>query len=767
MFSNGFYSFTGLVASVIALNATELVQTFGIGLEPSHPQGIHRGQIHGTLSGNGETTVFSYTTNNPLYGKNAIYTEGGGLIECDGEFGAPRWADASLSFDGQRFVSLNTSPFIENPGLEVYEVRATGGAELIDWIPQQEFPGDFGDVFAPEFAISGRDASPFALVDVVFDEANGDLLVYNGDSFEAVGSLKDEFDTSLTSYRLYEGGGEENTIYFTKGTVTDPNAPQAPEVVFAYDGETLTESSIDRSGLSHSGYLSDFPISPNGRFVLFEIVDLSVPHIFSLALYDQQSESFTEFIPGSLGDSLPFYLDFRPSSNGMVFATTYVATENTNFGQTISVVFAPDGQVQTLSDYIRDRLPTIGEGITADTLDAIEIYEVLDFSDDGLRLLVTGQDTDGGYDAFLIDLLTGSFLSARQLGLIQNEDLVAMIESGSTSKELIGLFRGGRDAQIAEFGRGLSSILPAASSSVMSNALNHTFNLNSRFDMLHRESFARQQRGRDKNGWSGYAYSTAVIRDYESNVSDVRGDIESYGGMLVVDYKFSDSLYVGTGLGLKTDEGDFNSGGELNSDTYSASLYASSRFIDHLYLDALIQYADVEMESERQSLDVLRAKPEATAYGSEIRASYYFEKEGFTVAPKLSISYNYLDFDAYSETGGLSAASVENFSVESLRASLGVQAQHWFTFLERPLIGNLQLDWNHEFFDEGETIYASIEGTSFKTETDDPDSDSGLISIGFNYLLTDQIDLYGEYSKNFGESLNDDHVIRLGVSCLF
>ena len=119
---------------------------------------------------------------------------------------------------------------------------------------------------------------------------------------------------------------------------------------------------------------------------------------------------------------------------------------------TRSIVIAPDGKVQTIEDYILERVPESGLGITAEALADMEIHHVLDVSDDGLRLLVTGQDTDGGYDAFLIDLLTGSFLSARQLGLIQNEDLVAMIESGSVSKELIGLFRGAGDAEIAEFG---------------------------------------------------------------------------------------------------------------------------------------------------------------------------------------------------------------------------------------------------------------------------------------------------------------------------
>lgn len=67
----------------------------------------------------------------------------------------------------------------------------------------------------------------------------------------------------------------------------------------------------------------------------------------------------------------------------------------------------------------------------------------------------------------------------------------------------------------------------------------------------------------------------------------------------------------------------------------------------------------------------------------------------------------------------------------------------------------------------GEVVDASAAVASFNTRTDDPVTDSGLVSISLNYWLTERLQTYGEYSKNFGNSLNDDHVVRLGVAYSF
>jgi len=424
------------------------------------------------------------------------------------------------------------------------------------------------------------------------------------------------------------------------------------------------------------------------------------------------------------------------------------------------------GDVISFEDYLR--LRSAGDADVAALLDAVEVEDILSTSADGNTLLLSGVDAGGDYDFFLLNIASGSVtILPSTLDLINNPQIRQFLASGGANNELVTALQGATNAQIAEFGRGLSSVMPAAVGIVMNNALNHTFNLNSRFDMLHRETLTGLGAERERNGFGVYAFTTILDRDYESNVSGVTGQTDSYGGMLVGDWKIKDGFFAGFGLGYKEDETDFNTGAELEGDTFNLSGYFSYQVSEQFFIDGLLQYVDVDMDSTRLSLSRLTASPEASAYGTELRGSYYFDFELVSLALKGSLSYNRLDFDGYTESGGLGAATVESFEVDSFRSSLGVHAQHRAELADRALVLGAQIEWLHEFIDENEQIGASAAGASFNTETDNPDEDSGLVTLSAIYYFSDHWTGNVEYAVNFGDDVNEDNLLRLGLSYEF
>lgn len=670
-----------------------------------------------------DNTAFSIGSDGTIYGQFAQFTENfndltdfGYLMSTNG---AAQPIDVTIPTELTDQLALGIQAFLEDNGIPatLSEVKAEIANVIDEGLVELALDPDNPEVITTFF---------FEVPDVEIQEINGSTLLVNADiAIIAQGGIAD-------GGTLFEA--ESNALIdLRNGTIT--------------------------------------PLLPAGDV-------LAITGFNDLA--DEEG-----VLPDTIEDVFFGFEDFEGGilvNNGASVITTINYTDNGQFvSEEVVVHLKGEPRIQSVEDFILDQFPDAPEledgeepaedaPLNKEDIAEYDFEAIYDVSGDGTQILLVGTNPDGQLDAFIIDVdagVFGGFVDDRILALIENSAIRDSLIAGEASQELLQALNAASPEQIREFGRGIASIAPVAISNVMSNAMNHTFNLNSRFDALHRENFAGANLGR-KDGFAVYAFTTAVLRDYESNVSNVEGDVTSIGAMVVVDYKLNDRSFVGVGAGYKGDESDLNNNAELDADTFSMSLYGSFEPVDNFFVDTLFQYASVDMESERNTVGGRAiGEPEADAYGGQLRASYYFHMDQLVIAPKAALDIYQFDFDSYSERGGAGAANVQSFDITSIRSTLGVQAQYLMEIGGQPFIPHASIDWTHEYDANSQTINAAAGGANLSTRTDRPERDTGLFGLGASYYATDDLQIFGQYSKNFGNDVNDDHVLRLGLSYVF
>lgn len=198
--------------------------------------------------------------------------------------------------------------------------------------------------------------------------------------------------------------------------------------------------------------------------------------------------------------------------------------------------------------------------------------------------------------------------------------------------------------------------------------------------------------------------------------SELGYDYRELSGIIGADYRFLDWLVAGAAFEYSNVERDFNhNGGDLDSDTYAGSIYASVQPGD-FYLDTIFTYGESDVDSKRRIRFGVPNSPGAirrTAKGDTGTdewtfagvTGYNFHFGSLIAGPFMQGEWDRVEVDAFNESGAFGLDLHHNDDVRTSGTfGLGAQASYQISTSFGVVIPQLLMNWEHEFADDRRNI---------------------------------------------------------------
>jgi uncharacterized protein with beta-barrel porin domain len=268
-------------------------------------------------------------------------------------------------------------------------------------------------------------------------------------------------------------------------------------------------------------------------------------------------------------------------------------------------------------------------------------------------------------------------------------------------------------------------------------------------------------------------------------------DFTTLGITAGADYRLTEQLLLGIGLGLSRLDTDFDStpqspsGQKLDSDAYTLSLYGSWYPSDQLFVDAVLSLGYSDYDSRRRIVidsETNQPSENRTAkgsfdgwlYGASVSAGYdYPVAQGLTVTPTLGLDYAYADIDGFTENGanGLNLAFGDQ-DADTFTINLGLQASYAWSLDFGVVTPTLRGMWVFEMLgnsDDTRVQYANDPTglSAFRLASVGTDSSYGIVGGGLAATLPNNLSLFAEYDTVVGMDDFTIHRFAAGVRMTF
>ena len=278
-----------------------------------------------------------------------------------------------------------------------------------------------------------------------------------------------------------------------------------------------------------------------------------------------------------------------------------------------------------------------------------------------------------------------------------------------------------------------------------------------------------------------------IDKDRTQNEEGFKSDS---GGLTAgVDYRLSETLILGGAFGWGQTNTDIDaSGGSLDTDSYSLSLYGTWYQGESLFIDGIISYGWSDYDQKRNirysipgtvNVDqTASAKFDGNQWNLALNAGYDFSRGALTFGPRLGFKYISADVDSYSErmsrpteVGSGWASRISSQDYESFTSALGGQLSYALSQDWGVLVPQLQLDWVHEYKDDIQVVNGSYiqdpTNTQYSISGDAPDSDYFNLQLGLSAQFARGQSAFIYYQKVLDYKDIDGYSIGAGIRLAF
>jgi len=198
--------------------------------------------------------------------------------------------------------------------------------------------------------------------------------------------------------------------------------------------------------------------------------------------------------------------------------------------------------------------------------------------------------------------------------------------------------------------------------------------------------------------WS--AGSLSVGKLTSAGASETR--FSTSGLSVGADAQVANGLKLGLALGMGSDTTDIGSSGSRNEATsYTATSYASWRFMPHSYFDVSFGYGTLRYGLRRWSADggvMLQGNRSGDMFYGSMGVTELIKFSGWTISPYVRMDVAKISLAGYTETGsGLWALAYDPLNVTSLKGVVGGRAAYPIRMPWGTLTPTIRLDYRHAF----------------------------------------------------------------------
>jgi outer membrane lipase/esterase len=267
--------------------------------------------------------------------------------------------------------------------------------------------------------------------------------------------------------------------------------------------------------------------------------------------------------------------------------------------------------------------------------------------------------------------------------------------------------------------------------------------------------------------------------DADSSTEEVGYDFHGGGLTAGADYRITDQIVAGAAFGWLTRDSQFDSGGHMEQDEYSGSLYASY-LGEHLTADAIVTYSGVPYDIDRRVAftgvsTLARSHPDAYEVAASGSAGYDFQPValgGLMLGPQLQLDYVYWSLESFTESGGAGLAlHYSSQDIDSLQTILGGDVSYPISTGIGVVTPQLRAGWVHEFESDSRHITASFVNDDnhgrFFVRTRTPDRDWALLAGSASVALAGGWSAFVDYETVLGLSSFEQHKFTAGARLEF
>lgn len=278
---------------------------------------------------------------------------------------------------------------------------------------------------------------------------------------------------------------------------------------------------------------------------------------------------------------------------------------------------------------------------------------------------------------------------------------------------------------------------------------------------------------RDINFW---ATGLGEFGNFDGSGEHTGFDFSSGGFVLGVDVFRTDTLVLGVGGGyLRSDFNWDNQGGNTSIDSPKLGVYSNYTNPSGWFLDGLLTggYDSMSVKRSIVFLDVANtAKSDPDGYDllAQVRAGYEFPVAGWTITPKIELTYIYFQRSGFDETGAAPInLSVRGEDYQTFRTQLGIKVEKDIPDACGTIFTpSLEVAWAREMPLDSRRIESGIIGQSgfFVVGGVGYDTDGLVVNARLKARLSGNLNLYMGYGTEISEDLVS-HQIGLGMSYRF
>ena len=246
------------------------------------------------------------------------------------------------------------------------------------------------------------------------------------------------------------------------------------------------------------------------------------------------------------------------------------------------------------------------------------------------------------------------------------------------------------------------------------------------------------------------------------------------------DFRFNDMFLAGGAFNYVNRDGDFDGGGDFNTDSFGGLIYGSVMPIPAMFLDITLGYTSHDYDLKRPVEYVTlggtpfggNAKSDSDGDEFLIRAvaGYDYTIRNITVGPRVGLNYTHLSIDDYKESnaGGI-GLEYDDQTVKSLQSTVGLQGSMAINTSYGVWLPQAMAEYVHEFENDRRNIKVQFvednraNPTKFSFNNDKPDRDFFNLGIGTVLVLPNGIQPFVDFRALVGNNRFDNYAGTVGI----
>jgi large repetitive protein len=242
------------------------------------------------------------------------------------------------------------------------------------------------------------------------------------------------------------------------------------------------------------------------------------------------------------------------------------------------------------------------------------------------------------------------------------------------------------------------------------------------------------------------------------------------------DYRINEQLTAGLGAGFHAERSEIGTHGSLSKSRGGVlAMYASLRPAEHLFVDGVLGYGQLDFELNRfvaATNSALIAQRDGEQVFGSLATGYEYREEQLMISPYARVEWMTAKLAAYSEADtGRQGLSFEAQTMNSLTAKLGLRGERHFQWAAAKIIPRFKVEYQQHFenADDAKMRYSDLaeQGLRYTAAFRPASQHQGFIELGSRFFLTKNMDLNFSYGRVLNRQQGDEQTLSLDTVLRF